>query len=57
MGKMRVHEFAKNHNMASKQVIEIMKTLDIPVKNHMTTITEEQAQRLEKMLKRKRQKC
>ena len=51
MGKMRVHEFAKNHNMASKQVIEIMKTLDIPVKNHMTTITEEQAQRLEKMLK------
>lgn len=51
MSKMRVYEFAKKHNVASKQVIELMKTMNIAVKNHMGMIEQDVVQKLEGMLK------
>ncbi|MRG85357.1 translation initiation factor IF-2 [Salinibacillus xinjiangensis] len=40
MSKMRIYEYAKQNNLKSKDVIEKLKTLDIEVSNHMSTITD-----------------
>lgn len=38
MSKMRVYEYAKKHNISSKDVITKLKDMNIEVSNHMTTI-------------------
>lgn len=38
MTKLRVYEYAKQHNMSSKEVITILSRLDIPVNNHMSVM-------------------
>lgn len=38
MSKMRVYEYAKKHNISSKDVITKLKEMNIEVSNHMTTI-------------------
>lgn len=43
MAKVRVYEYAKELNMSSKEIIAILKRLNIPVKGHMS-IVEEDAQ-------------
>jgi translation initiation factor IF-2 len=40
MPKMRVHEIAKKLNLNSKDIIETLKIFEVPVKNHMTSISE-----------------
>ncbi|GIP27337.1 hypothetical protein J23TS9_24670 [Paenibacillus sp. J23TS9] len=36
--KLRVYEYAKSLNMSSKEIITILKRLDIPVNNHMSVM-------------------
>lgn len=40
MSKMRVHEYAKSQQMNSKEVIEILKRLNLEVRNHMSVMDE-----------------
>ncbi len=46
MAKVRVYELAKELGTTSKKLIEIMEGMDIEVKNHMSTLENEQAQRV-----------
>ncbi|TDQ39687.1 translation initiation factor IF-2 [Aureibacillus halotolerans] len=48
MSKTRVYEYAKKHNMSSKQVIEKLKSLNVEVANHMSTLDESVVSQLEK---------
>ena len=38
MSKIRVYEYAKKHNISSKDVITKLKEMNIEVSNHMATI-------------------
>jgi translation initiation factor IF-2 len=38
MSKMRVYEYAKKHNVSSKELITKLKDMNIEVSNHMTMI-------------------
>ena len=42
MGKKRVYEFAKEMHVDNKDVIDIAKNLGIEVKNHMSSIDQDQ---------------
>lgn len=48
MSKMRIYEYAKNNQMTSKEVIEKLKSLNINVSNHMSTIDQQTIERLNK---------
>src|SRR5690625_3852722 len=48
MGKMRIYEYAKEKNITSKEVIEKLKKMDIHVANHMSSISAEVRNKLEK---------
>lgn len=52
MGKMRVYEYAKQHNTTSKEVIERLKRLNIEVKNHMSSIDNQMKMELDKTFKK-----
>ena len=39
---MRVYDLAKEINMSSKELADIMKDMGIPVKNHMSALTAQQ---------------
>jgi translation initiation factor IF-2 len=47
MSKMRVYEYAKKHNVSSKEVISKLKDMNIEVTNHMSTIEDEVVKQLE----------
>ncbi len=46
MGKVRVYELAKELGINSKKLITVLKELHIDVKNHMSTMEEEEAKRV-----------
>lgn len=46
--KLRVYEYAKSLNMSSKEIITILKRLNIPVNNHMSVMENEAVQSVEK---------
>ena len=46
MAKIRVYELAKSLNKDSKEIIEILKKNGIEVKNHMSSVTDEDAQKV-----------
>ncbi|WP_416150910.1 translation initiation factor IF-2 [Salipaludibacillus sp. HK11] len=48
MSKMRIYEYAKENNTTSKEVISQLKKLGIEVTNHMSVITNDTVQKLEK---------
>ena len=48
MEKIRVYELAKNINKDSKEVIMVLKSLGITVKNHMSTVSVEEGERIKK---------
>ncbi|PKR78663.1 translation initiation factor IF-2 [Halalkalibacillus sediminis] len=50
MKKMRIYEYAKEHNLSSKEVIQELKQLDIEVANHMSTISENTIRQLDNRL-------
>ncbi|MBT2215070.1 translation initiation factor IF-2 [Virgibacillus dakarensis] len=51
MPKMRVYEYAKNNNTTSKNVIGHLKSLNIEVSNHMSTISGDVISKLDKKFK------
>ena len=53
MGKIKIYEIAKKLGLASKEVVEMAGKLNIEVKNHMSSVSEEDAGKIEKTLKNK----
>ncbi|WP_226578864.1 translation initiation factor IF-2 [Halobacillus litoralis] len=47
MSKMRVYEYAKKNELSSKQVIEKLQNLNIEVNNHMSTLEDDAAKKLD----------
>ncbi len=47
MSKIRVYEYAKQLNMSSKEIISILKRMDVSVNNHMSMIGEEEIQKIQ----------
>ena len=47
LGKIKIYEIAKKLDLASKEIVEMAKKLNIEVKNHMSTVSEEEAQKIE----------
>jgi translation initiation factor IF-2 len=47
MSKIRVYEYAKKHNVSSKDIIAKLKDMNIEVTNHMATIEDETVQKLD----------
>lgn len=45
--KLRVYEYAKSLNMSSKEIITILKRLNLPVNNHMSVMEPDMVQRVE----------
>ncbi|WP_075980888.1 translation initiation factor IF-2 [Bacillus massilinigeriensis] len=56
MSKMRVYEFAKKNNVSSKDVIAKLKSMNVEVSNHMTTIEDDTIQKLEGLYKKSNNK-
>ncbi|RKD24270.1 translation initiation factor IF-2 [Ammoniphilus oxalaticus] len=54
MSKMRVYELAKQTNLASKELITILKQLNIQVSNHMSALDRDQINQVEQHLKQGR---
>ena len=42
MSKLRVYDFAKKYNIPSKEFVAILNMYNIPVKNHMSALTDQQ---------------
>ncbi len=53
MGKIKIHEIAKKLNLTSKEVLEVANKLNIEAKSHLSSVTEEEAGKIEKTLKNK----
>ncbi len=51
MEKIKVHELAKKLGVEAKRVVEVAKENGIEAKSHLSSITEEEAKKLEKLLK------
>lgn len=49
--KLRVYEYAKSLNMSSKEIITILKRLNIPVNNHMSVMENDTVARVEQFFK------
>ncbi|WP_110933076.1 translation initiation factor IF-2 [Paenibacillus bouchesdurhonensis] len=49
--KLRVYEYAKSLNMSSKEIITILKRLNIPVNNHMSVMENDAVSRVEQFFK------
>src|SRR5690625_3496997 len=47
MSKMRVYEYAKQNNTTSKNVIKILKEMNVEVSNHMATISADTIKKLD----------
>ncbi|RXZ76918.1 translation initiation factor IF-2 [Paenibacillaceae bacterium] len=45
--KLRVYEYAKSLSMSSKEIITILKRLDLPVNNHMSVMENEMVNKVE----------
>ncbi|HCF55350.1 MAG TPA: translation initiation factor IF-2, partial [Bacillus sp. (in: Bacteria)] len=47
MSKIRVHEYAKKHNISSKDLMTKLKEMNIEVSNHMTMLDDEVVNKLD----------
>jgi translation initiation factor IF-2 len=56
MSKIRVYEYAKKHNVSSKDVITKLKEMNIEASNHMTTIEGDTIQKLDRLYNNKEEK-
>ncbi|MET3288538.1 UNVERIFIED_CONTAM: translation initiation factor IF-2 [Brevibacillus sp. OAP136] len=45
--KTRVYEYAKKHNMSSKEILNLLKRLNIDVSNHMSIMDQEMVDKIE----------
>lgn len=55
--RMRIYEYAKQQNMTSKEILTILKRLDINVSNHMSIIDEDMIQQVEQFFKSVKEKA
>ena len=55
LGKIKLYEIAKKLGLASKEVVEMAGKLNIEVKNHMSAVSEEEAEKIEKRFNNKGQ--
>ena len=55
MAKFRVYEIAKKYNKDNKEILEILKANHVEVKNHMSTIGDEQIKMIDNALKTKKE--
>ena len=55
MAKFRVYEIAKKYNKDNKEILEILKANHVEVKNHMSTIVDEQIKMIDNALKPKKE--
>lgn len=53
MGKIKIHEIAKELGLASKEVVERANALSIEAKSHLSGITEEEAKKLRESFQKK----
>ncbi|MGF7088267.1 translation initiation factor IF-2 [Kroppenstedtia sanguinis] len=51
MAKVRVYEYAKQMNMSSKEILTILKRLDVEVNNHMSVMDDEMVKKVEQFFK------
>lgn len=51
LSKIRVYEYAKQMNMSSKEVLTILKRMDIDVNNHMSVMSDDMVKQVEKFFK------
>src|SRR5688572_21855164 len=51
MSKMRVYEYAKKQSTSSREVIEKLKSINVNVTNHMSSIDGETISKLDSMFK------
>jgi translation initiation factor IF-2 len=49
--KLRVYEYAKSLNMSSKEIITILKRLDVPVNNHMSVMENDAVRKVEQFFR------
>ena len=56
MGKVKIHEIAKRTGLTSKDVLDVAKKLKIDAKSHLSGVTEEEAEQIEKVLTKKEEK-
>ena len=52
MAKMRVHELAKALNKSSREILDTLRQQGIEIQSHMSTVTEEQADRVKSLFNR-----
>ena len=55
MSKVRVYEYAKKHNVSSKEIIQKLKEMNIEVSNHMATIEDPTVQKLDQAFQPKKE--
>ena len=53
MGKIKIHEIAKKLGLASKEVLDEAKKLNIEAKSHLSSVSEEEAKQIEENLNKK----
>lgn len=53
MGKIKIHEIAKKLGLTSKEILEKAKSLNLNIKSHLSSVTDEEAKQLEEALKKK----
>ncbi len=53
MGKIKIHEIAKKLGLTSKEILEKAKSLNLNIKSHLSSVTDEEANQLEEALKKK----
>src|SRR5699024_10942819 len=51
LAKIRVYEYAKKMNMSSKEILTILKRLNISVNNHMSVLDDEMVKKVEQFFK------
>ncbi len=56
MGKIKVHEIAKDLDLTSKQIIEKAQSMGIDVSSHMSSVDEEQARKIKESFASKKSK-
>lgn len=56
MGKIKLHEIAKEIGLTSKEVVEKAKELGMDVKSHMSSVDEEQAEKIKKSFSKENKK-
>lgn len=57
MGKIKIHEIAKKIGISSKDILDKVAELKIEAKSHLSAITEEEAQKIEKYFNKKESKA